>query len=382
MTTEISIFNPEILKTAVELSNNNFSIAETKFNKLKAKIDATNIAELGDERLVELDSNMNNYVVEFSKLGTDIEATRKPITAKLDEYKKIFTTAENSIKGFVTEFNKFRSEIATEILNRNRAKEIEQQAQVAKSNEKVLILESFGRYMAAVGNSDVSNFAKECNKILFSKNALELGTYDFLAVPFNKSNPIDSYEVPKYLHHTSEEVMSIIRSNYTEREPKYLKWLDEQINIERNRFNSLIPSRVIELQNGSAAENREQQEAEKITQREEIRAIDLSTQVDQEAAQSELAAAFTIDAVNSKTEIKGAKTKQEYVVETAEGMAAIISWYFKNIVGSLSIEELNKKFSFAVTAANIELNAKDGLTIESKGLIVKEKVTVRKTSFK
>ena len=72
---------------------------------------------------------------------------------------------------------------------------------------------------------------------------------------------------------------------------------------------------------------------------------------------------------------KGTTVKKKYNPTTHQAMVAIISRWVAKDMGLLTMEELTKKLSFMITAANRALNI--GETLVAEGLFIEEDMTVR-----
>ena len=144
----------------------------------------------------------------------------------------------------------------------------------------------------------------------------------------------------------------------------------ETITAERDRLIALVPARIEELKRSASDAEAAKAAAERIAKEKEERDAELAKAaagriqaVESEANANKMANAFEHAAIAPSVQVSsGTVQKKKYAPATPKEFIPIIQWWVANTMPFLTIDELNKKLSFMLTAANKALN--EGTKIE------------------
>lgn len=384
---EIQIYNPADLQTLPDilkqnqLSKSNAANAVNKFlSGLPTDLTSADILVMESNDVV-----LNDFQAKLSVTIETMEGRRKPLTAKLDAIKKFFTAEENEVNALLDQVKEIRDNWNKEKVRRSVLAQQNADNEINKMREFVEINAQikktiYERFLTAVA------FATETLYTSF-----DLQTIDFLPVfeqnltaytPFLNDERyftlFDAFPVPTSKYYTNAEVLALVQVQRDEmKEGLQREWVIK-LTAERDRILELIPSRKKELQAG--ADNSKQRDEERAQQLLNDR-LSAELLIEQELEVNKINATF--DAAAKATPVvgltKGTVVKKKYAATTHKAFVAIVQFWVTNKMNKLTIEELSKKLSFMVTAANEDINK---VTLEADGLTVEEDYTTRSTKIK
>jgi hypothetical protein len=327
------------------------------------------VMEQHDSELAELYSRLNASLELM-------EGERKPHTQFMDKVKTLFTTEEAKIKVMKDSIKTIRDRWQAEKARRAKIMQDELDRKIQEEQDAIrLKSERFARYTQTM----LQEIGRRVDLLANGFYAQGLTTIDKYAEQLKgmvvhltgpEYDKIIGEQTP-----LSAELFSNLATEFT-----------SKLSAERDRLLDLVDSRKAELERikNDAAEKaeadariaeeaRQRQEAQEAEQKDRQEAIEITAQAEATNA--------TFDAHMDATPVvgisKGTVVKQKYVVQTHAGMIALLQSYIKNNLHLLTVEDMNKKFGFVVTAANVRLN--DGEKIEAKGLEVVEDYSTRST---
>jgi hypothetical protein len=326
---------------------------------------ATVDAQVMEAKYTELDTLMARGKNTLEQM----EARRKPFTGFFDQIRKLFTGAEKDVQDALLELKSSMDAWQREKSRRQQLAQAEIDRKLAEEQAVIrLRAEQFTRYT----NKLLLEIGRRIELLSNGFYAQGLTTIDAYAEQLRAMVPqLNGAEYDKIIG----EATPLSAELYNQLSSEFM----QKIHAERNRLLDLVESRKTELtriaNDQHAAdesrkrieqENKDRQEALKQEQRER-------EQTTQAIADAETMNAMFETAANATPVVglsKGTRVKKRYTVQSHTGMIALLQSYIKYTLPTLSAEEMNKKFSFVVTAANTRLN--DGEVIEAAGLSVEE----------
>jgi hypothetical protein len=368
------------------LSENKLSASNalTATQKRLATIDRTKFKE-GDITVIEAD------MAGVSKLRTALMATieklegkRKPLTGFFDKVKSLFTAEEKTVKDCIDlckavqdEWERCKAQRAAD-LRRKQEEEIrrKQEAIDIRAKIKAGIERAYSSaLLLAVQRMNEKYNAQPAAALEAYGEKLKAGVIDFSKLDFSRRVAV----VGSLL--TELEVQSIEVEVAKELEPGFAKDYAEKIDAERNRLIILIPSRVKALQTDAA------KEAKRVADEAAERARQAQRQqeeADQRArAQAEAQKVEAVFEVASTAELaperaSGTVIKKVYRPATHADWLRVIQLYIARDYPALTLADVEKKFGFALTAANKRLNAGEAI----EGMATEEEFSTRTQSKK
>lgn len=373
---DVQIYNPADLQTLPDvlkqnqLSKSNAANAVTKFLS-GLPTDLTTV----DLSLMESnDVLLNDFQAKLSVTIETMEGRRKPLTAKLDAIKKFFTTEENEVNALLDQVKDIRNNWNKEKMRRSALAQQKAEIEIERMKEFVEINAQIKRTIY----ERFLNAGSDLQGELYRQ--LNEATLDFLPVlelNFSKYEPVltderyftlfDALPAPVSKHYTNAEVIALVQVMRDEMKADLQnEWVTKLTEV-RDRILELIPSRARNI----AVEVK----LDVVDVKKELEAIDNQAEVDKINA--------TFDAAAKATPVvgltKGTVVKKKYAATTHKAFVAIVQYWVTNKMNKLTIEELSKKLSFMVTAANEDI---DKITLEADGLTIEEDYTTRSTRRK
>lgn len=351
------------------------------------KIKAQDLTRLPVEALDQADVSLNDIYV---KLDTTVKAQkerRTEFTQFFDEVRSLFTTEEKAVETLKEDAKFLRNNIQKEKLRREQERQAEIQKEIDKKNEAIEIRETVGSQILNTISTKLQVQMKVLSEAFYSKRLDEMDGLQEKMEQYTATIDLEKEKIGCITthHHTSEEYFVIFKEVVNE----YSSRLDELFIYllvkERDRLIELIPSRKMELErianDTQAAEeaNKRIAEEQAETQRKlQEQALEQKEQASSNAETAKLHSLFDTHATASPViELaKGTSVKKAYKATTHAAHYALLSWWAKNILPTMTIEDLNLKLSFTRTSANKSLND-TGEMIEANGLIIEDDVVTR-----
>lgn len=373
---EIQIYNPADLQTLPDAYKQNQlskSNAKNAVTKLLSGL-PTDLTSVDLSLMEGHDVLLNDFQAKLSVTIETMEGRRKPMTAKLDAIKKFFTTEENEVTALLDQVKEIRNNWNKEKMRRSALAQTEAAVQVERMREFVEINAQikktiYERFLNAVCKVTETLYAEFNLVALEFLPAFESNLTQY--APFLNDERyftlFDAFPVPTSKYYSFTEVTALVQVMRDEiKSDLQNEWVTKLTEV-RDRILELIPSRARNI----AVEVK----PEVVDVKKELEAIDNQADVDKINA--------TFDAAAKATPVvgltKGTVVKKKYSATTHKAFVAIVQYWVTNKMNKLTIEELGKKLSFMVTAANEDI---DKTTLEADGLTVEEDYTTRSTKVK
>ena len=243
---------PEILKANQERSRKALIVGKSVIDQF----DSAWIIEDEDQRLLALtaaDERANKYLVNCGAALKEEKEMRAAITQMMDEFKKMFTGAENEIdkskpNTIPSKVQNWRDQYAEESFNIRERKRKEAERIAAKAKEAIDI-------KADVSNSyslQYNNFLLERKKNMTkSFNAITLENFEAKEIALKdvefKYSFAPSLAGPGTALHSVEELNIIINTVLEEKADEYINNYKAEMNLLRDEMIDKLPSKKAEL---------------------------------------------------------------------------------------------------------------------------------------
>lgn len=283
---------------------------------------------------------------------------RMPFTAKMDEVRKLFTTDEKTLSELIFELKSVISSFGKERVNRKNYQEevrmLETNKALAKVDLKGLVVERINTAYIDMLHDYKNRIKSKFNELTGDELKKYKDTLSTLKVKFN----IPKYEIPKNEYLNVEE-QKIIMSSVENEISQYLK----------PSFEDYIKDYIADLLNGNDTDNNEAEEKLNIEIEKEERL--------KKVEEDKMNVLFnnSSEATENVELGKGTSVANEYDLTSHNDYIEIIKFWVTKDLPNLTIEEIKKKLSFMVTAANRWLNKGEVI----KGLKTKDVIKIRKT---
>ncbi len=399
MSTELQISQElDIIKSlpdSLQRNSNLFSKADAKTKEVIAAFNQIDIVNCSVQVLNDHEAILSDNIVRLREAKEICEKRRKPGTQILDAYKTKFTTIENGLGDISDKLKGKQSLIQKEKLRRQAEDELRKKNQTAKINEAVSIAAKVAIMLNDAIGVKIAEARAKMDKQLAETTLESIATYEA---------KVNSY-IPNYNHdlftklwapidvfvqyHSGEEKVFLIKKTADEKEREIKDMYENSMLEYKDTIKDLIPGRIQQLEGiAKAASEQEKKELQEKAEAEMKEAQQKSSQeLSQKQAQrnetvqqhAETTKANTLfDNVDAKEAIntaKGTRVKKKYKITSITGWNAIIQMWVSRDMRNFSMEELEKKFSFAKTFAEKVLN-ESGEEISMNGLVVEDDVTV------
>lgn len=351
---------PDVLRQNQELTQRAVTSMDATLQSLPNNLKELNILT-GDKIESEL-NDLRQRGIQAAKLNTE---RRMIYTKQFDEIKSLCTGYEKEIIFRVDRLKKWSDVWNTEKSIRIKEEEKKKQLSIDIENAKIdlkrRIQESFHLEYLKMRDDYITRMNRAFNNCTL--DTIDTYVHDlknFITPPIENMNPGFS---PSALLTDSEmnEIYASVKMPYL---PRLSGSFIEAVEAEKSRLIELAPSRKAELvriQNDAAEakkayERIANEEVERKAKAEQEEAERKAT-LEQEANVEKLNAALESAAAAPAVELsKGTQVKMKYSPTSHKEMIAVIQWWVANCMNLLTVDELSKKFSFMLTAANKELN--------------------------
>lgn len=361
-----------------------------------APLQKLDLPNLHIEDVESADATLNSLQVRLKEAYTLMNDRRKPYTQRMDEVKAMFTTEEKKIVTIGEQVKALRDGIAREKARRIQVAEQEKAAKLEKQQALIEVRTLIARMLSDRMADVIVKTIYKMHDAFNAKTAVELEPY---GKQLSKWKPTLTPDVwnevcagignpkPQSILHAQ---FSTIFAEVSEAEgPALDRLYVTRLTEERDKLIESVPSRIMELsriagdsQAAKEAEERIAKERAALAEQAEKEKVDKAMAIESAAQVEQVNAAF--DVASEATPVvgmsKGTVVKKKYVPKSHKGWAAIMQqWVAKEMAG-YTLDELNKKLSFMLTAANKRLN--EGEEIKADGLSVEEDYSTRATRAK
>jgi hypothetical protein len=392
--TQALAINTQILSNLPDTLVANSSLAERAVAKVRA--DLTDLTP-GDITTVAVDV-MENNDAQLAGLQSKLKESynlmnerRSPFTRLFTEITSKFTAEEKKVVEIGNEVKSLRDSWQREKARRNAIV----QEEAAKELEKKQALIDAKTYIAKCIIDKFSTHAvgaiRRMHEKFYAQGAKELEAY---STALGKWSPVldaptwDSFtqlianSKPQLI--TPEQHAELLREVCADQRPKLEKEWIESMTRERDGLIEMVPSRKMELERIAGDTDAKRLADERIAQEAAEREAQAKRDAEDKAQALEQAA--SVDSQNASFDVaaqstpvvgmaKGTVVKKKYQPKSHKAHVAIIQWWVKERMSSMTLEELQTKLSFMRTAADKALN--EGTIIEADGLEVVEDYSTR-----
>jgi hypothetical protein len=386
--------NTQILSNLPDTLVANSSLADRAVAKVRADLGALTPGDITTVKVELMESNDAQLAGLQSKLKEAynlMNERRSPFTRLFTEITSKFTAEEKKVVEIGNEVKALRDSWQREKARRNS---IEQEKQ-AKELEKKQALIDAKTYIAKCIIDKFSTHAvaaiRRMHEKFYAQGAKELEAY---AAALGKWSPVldaptwDSFtqlianSKPQLI--TPEQHAELLREVCADQRPKLEKEWIESMTRERDGLIEMVASRKMELERIAGDAEAKRQTDERIAQEAAEREAQAKRDAEDKAQALEQAA--SVDSLNASFDVaaqstpvvgmaKGTVVKKKYQPKSHKAHVAIIQWWVKERMSSMTLEELQTKLSFMRTAADKALN--EGTIIEADGLEVVEDYSTR-----
>jgi hypothetical protein len=349
------------------------------------RLAAIDISKFKDGDITQIEADM----ARLMKLETALAATeeklqgkRMPFTGFFDRVKSLCTTHEKTVKECRARVKAVRD--LWEKTKAQRAAELrrKQEEEIRRKQEAIDIRAKIKAGIERAYNSALLLAVQRMNEKYNGQpvaaleaygEKLKAGVIDFSKLDFSRRVAV----VGSLL--TELEVQSMEVEVAKELEPGFAKDYAEKIDAERNRLLILIPSRIKALK--ADAEKEARRVADEAAERAR-QAKRQQEEADQRAqAQAEADKTNAVFEVASTAELaperaSGTVIKKVYRPATHADWLRVIQLYIARDYPALTLADVEKKFCFALTAANKRLNAGEAI----EGMATEEEFSTRTNS--
>lgn len=383
---EITLFEPAKLSAVLK---QNQGLSERAVEALSNQLTTAKAVNLTGVDVLALDALDNTLVTSLQKADSALEimdGDRKPYTQKMDEIKKLFTTAENSVKDLRDGLKGIRNSIAQEKARRIKVADEEKATRLKIEQGTITLRTSIvSRYETALGEA-VQAISDRIWKAFYAQSTETMAEwvqkFEMAQLPFT----LPSIVVP---FHPQINVMPISNEVSAAIAPQLAKDWAGRIDALKANIIELVPSRLAELQHIATDSSAQAEADERIKKEENERANQAKKEAEekQQALQTQAEA----DKLNASFEVAseagpaiqmaaGTSVKLKYKPTSHAGHVAIIQAWVTKDMPLMTLEDLITKLSFMRTACDKRLNS--GERIEAQGLEVVEDYSTRSASRK
>lgn len=383
---------PDVLTANASLADRAVATVRGQIEPLKS----LDLMNLDIESIEASDATLNSLQGRLKDAYTMMNDRRKPYTQRMDEVKAMFTSEEKKVVEIGNEVKAIRDGIAREKARRIQVAEQEKAAKLEKQQAQIearsLVVRMLNDRMADIIVKTIYKMHDAFN----AKPATELDAYGATLGKWTPTLTTATWQEvcagignPKPQHIISEQFAKVFAEVTESEGPALEKLYVTRLTKERDDLVESIPSRKMELERIAGDAEAAKQAAERLAaEREALKAQAEQDKADRAAA---IESAAQVDQVNAAFDIaseatpvvgmsKGTVVKRKYVVGSHKAWAAIMQqWVAKEMAG-YTLDELNKKLSFMLTAANKRLN--DGEELKADGLRTEEDYSTRATRGK
>ena len=330
--------------------------------------------DMHDEKLADLQGKATE-AIQWAKTA------RMPITKEFDRIKGIFTEQEKAIEAELQKLKQWRQGWAMEKSRRIEIFELEKRKELARKQAETDYRATAATFLANARRQHEQHVLSLITKTFYLCKIDTIDHYeeDMAGVISNipkhftvPTPPVPALALPEAV--ANDIKASAFKAEITDRMGDIVDNAQELVRS----FVAKIPARKLELDRASDAEL----EAEAAAQQQRIKmeadqraAEELARAEAQRQAESLDNAMAASTLTPTVQQSKGTSKRQKYSPTTHKAFIAIITNWVTGHMATLTIEELTKKLSFMITAANKDLNS--GETIDAEGLNIEEDFTVR-----
>lgn len=318
----------------------------------------------------------------LSEAQKEILEERKPHTVKMDAIKSLFTGLEKSFDQLILDASTIEDKWELAKLERKREAENQKQIEINKNHEKIRLDTLIRKNII---NAFAVHLATDVSKMISALEGKDEQALDSFEKGLKLWKPtLDDFDAKASVGYlgsllfTKDETEAMALTIVSDMEDQLANDYAAKMNEQKNKIIEMIPSVKAQLVVNAPISDFVSKEIEHI--KEEIKEESESKNEAAEATASieKMNASFDAShaAVQTVSASKGTSFKKIYQPTTHKAFLSIIQSWITNTMSALTIEELNKKLSFMVTAANDRLS--DGEKLEADGLNVIDDVTTKK----
>lgn len=247
-----------------------------------------------DERmqaLQQVDERSNKYLVNCATALKEEKEVRAAITQMMDEFKKMFTSAENDIDrtkadSVPAKVQEQRNSYAAKVVEIQKRKQREAELAQAKKTEWIELRAAIEQRLSTAFNEKV---LASRTKLRNTFNAITLEKFEAGLEWFTKLSTalsddfFASFNPNVYArHYTADEVRALISQVIAEMKPDMVASFTAQISMERDEIIDLFPSKKQELEEKHRLAEEARLAQEEADRKEKIRQEELKKANDEE----------------------------------------------------------------------------------------------------
>lgn len=356
---------PDVLKQN-QLSRSN---AVSAIQPLIDTLSAIDLTKVDAAQMEAHDVTLNDYQAKLSTTVDAMEGRRKPFTGFFDQVKSLFTAEEKTVKALQDAIKEIRNNWNKEKARRNAELEALRQKEQAKKEEAIQIK---ANYTTALTNKLFAEINSLVNNMVANFYSKGLDALDVYAKILADATPVydtsqhniiaTGVALPLSQHNDvqalCQEVHAGLFGSFSS------EWV-EKLSAERDRLLELVPSRKMELERIANDAQAKKEAEDRIKKEAEDRAAALAKE--QEERQGAVQANADIDKLNSSFDMaataapvvglsKNTSVKKKCVITSHKQMAELLKWYVSSQLALMTVDEMNKKFSFIRTAYDKHVN--------------------------
>lgn len=307
----------------------------------------------------------------LDKMEKIVNERRTPHTRKMDAIAALFIALEKRLANDRHRCKLLEDKWQIELQRRSDAAAAAAAKLLTEANEKV-------QKVADIKKEIYAKFAAALNETVLSMHtkfyAQTIPSIEGFTKALSAWTPVFVFDAA--IQNLAGEIEHIVQARLDTEAQLKAEYLNRSIS-ERDKLIDMKAGRIEQLRAGEVAQ---------LVPIQEVTATGYIEAVEEESSKKMMdnsfeAAGSYAAAIPVSAGAKGAVKKRKYLVETHEGMKAIIqSWMTFNF-GLLTVEELNTKLSFMRTAASERLNAGNPI-LEAKGLTVIDDISTRTIKHK
>ena len=355
MTQELLKFEnlPEVLEKNEALTRR---AKETVEQEIK-EIQAVSMTDADNSVLSNIENKVKDLWLRMDKALKMNKERRMPFTKRMDEVRSMFTSDEKELSDLSNKLKNILSELSEEKLKRKKKEEEVELEERQKALAKIDFRQHISDQINLAYIDMVNDYKKRIKDKYERLNGEELEEYKNTLKNLNISFKLPSYKFNRNHFIGESEENDIIKT------------------VEKDIFDALkdtFEEDVTEYINSVLSGHDSELNPEKAKMEYEIKKEEEQKEVESQKMDVLFSEPKISDPVSMA---KGVSVKMEYDLKSHNDYIEIIKFWVTKDLPNLMIDELKKKLSFMVTAANRELNKGENI----KGLETKEAIKIRKT---
>lgn len=350
---------PKLFQENQGLRDRTLLAVSAKIEQLNA-VQLTSLEVLAGDKLEQEVNDLRSKVAESEKYSRE---RRMYYTKQFDVIKSAFTTMEKDILTAGTHLKRFCDAWNAEKARRQAEQDRQNELKIAHDNALADFSAHVSKEIYLRHNLSLKESLDKMSNTFYAKRINDIEAYGQTLREWTPQAPAIMYSYMPSNRLTQEEENKLRAQAEAMLFPELAKQWCEKMTAERDRLVELIPSRILELQRIQNDATEAAKEAARIEEERKQREADLAKEAAEQQAAAELTA--STDKLNNMLVqaalapaaqlSKGASRKFKYDPASHKEFVPIINYWATKCMALLTIDEVKKKLSFMITAANKEL---------------------------